>query len=215
MSEIRKMEEVTGTKERQVKNDIAIKTNGDQASCKNSVSTCQLLPELLWRQEAQSLPWYRCKHSHNYCYDGHFLSLCVCRCLPDDLLVTQFSGNSQQSNTLPYAKHRFVLFLFEPVQTSDAVPRTHCPACSLTVPVLLIRCAQVQLRKQIKGRCVWMSVIVLMWRGRCGYTLSFKKILIYFVKFARKRCSGIWWLSLPLYVSLGALYTVCSVVICL
>lgn len=34
MSEIRKMEAVTGTKERQVKNDIASKTNGDQASCK-------------------------------------------------------------------------------------------------------------------------------------------------------------------------------------
>lgn len=28
------MEEVTGLKERQVKNDIATKTNGDQASCK-------------------------------------------------------------------------------------------------------------------------------------------------------------------------------------
>lgn len=38
MSEIRKMEEVTGTKERQVKNDIASKTNGDQASCKNLCS---------------------------------------------------------------------------------------------------------------------------------------------------------------------------------
>lgn len=35
MSEIRKMEEVTGTKERLVKNEIASKTNGDQASCKN------------------------------------------------------------------------------------------------------------------------------------------------------------------------------------
>uniref|UniRef100_A0A8D3CU01 receptor protein-tyrosine kinase n=1 Tax=Scophthalmus maximus TaxID=52904 RepID=A0A8D3CU01_SCOMX len=35
MSEIRKMEEVTGTKERQLKIDIASKTNGDQASCKN------------------------------------------------------------------------------------------------------------------------------------------------------------------------------------
>lgn len=35
MSEIRKMEEVTGTKEGPVKNDIASKTNGDQASCKN------------------------------------------------------------------------------------------------------------------------------------------------------------------------------------
>lgn len=36
MSEIRKMEGVTGTKERQVKNDIASKTNGDQASCKQA-----------------------------------------------------------------------------------------------------------------------------------------------------------------------------------
>ncbi|XP_030628980.1 insulin receptor a isoform X1 [Chanos chanos] len=35
MSEIRKMEEVTGTKNRQIKNDIASKTNGDQASCEN------------------------------------------------------------------------------------------------------------------------------------------------------------------------------------
>ncbi|MEQ2309757.1 hypothetical protein AMECASPLE_001873 [Ameca splendens] len=35
MSEIRKMEEVTGTKERRVKNEIASKTNGDQASCEN------------------------------------------------------------------------------------------------------------------------------------------------------------------------------------
>ena len=35
MSEIHQMENVTGTKERQVKNDIASKTNGDQASCKN------------------------------------------------------------------------------------------------------------------------------------------------------------------------------------
>lgn len=37
MSEIRKMEEVTGTKDRHVKNDIASKTNGDQASCENHV----------------------------------------------------------------------------------------------------------------------------------------------------------------------------------
>lgn len=36
MSEIRKMEEVTGTKERNIKNDIAVRTNGDQASCKNN-----------------------------------------------------------------------------------------------------------------------------------------------------------------------------------
>ncbi|XP_036409651.1 insulin receptor-like [Megalops cyprinoides] len=37
ISEIRKMEEVTGTKDRQTKNDIASKTNGDQASCENQV----------------------------------------------------------------------------------------------------------------------------------------------------------------------------------
>ena len=34
MSEIRKMEEVTGTKDRNQKNDIAVRNNGDQASCK-------------------------------------------------------------------------------------------------------------------------------------------------------------------------------------
>lgn len=34
MSEILKMEEVTGTRGRQIKTDIATKTNGDQASCK-------------------------------------------------------------------------------------------------------------------------------------------------------------------------------------
>lgn len=36
MSEIRKMEEVTGTKERNLKSDIAVRTNGDQASCKKT-----------------------------------------------------------------------------------------------------------------------------------------------------------------------------------
>uniref|UniRef100_A0AAZ3RTX2 Tyrosine-protein kinase receptor n=1 Tax=Oncorhynchus tshawytscha TaxID=74940 RepID=A0AAZ3RTX2_ONCTS len=35
MSEIRKMEEVTGTRDRHTKNNIVSKTNGDQASCKN------------------------------------------------------------------------------------------------------------------------------------------------------------------------------------
>uniref|UniRef100_A0A6Q2ZD67 Tyrosine-protein kinase receptor n=1 Tax=Esox lucius TaxID=8010 RepID=A0A6Q2ZD67_ESOLU len=35
MSEIRRMEEVTGTKDRHPKNDIVSKTNGDQASCEN------------------------------------------------------------------------------------------------------------------------------------------------------------------------------------
>ncbi|KAF7653328.1 hypothetical protein LDENG_00084730, partial [Lucifuga dentata] len=37
MSEIRKMEEVTGTKERNLKNDIAVRTNGDQASCETQL----------------------------------------------------------------------------------------------------------------------------------------------------------------------------------
>ncbi|XP_071765280.1 insulin receptor a [Centroberyx gerrardi] len=37
MSEIRKMEEVTGTKERHIKNEISSKNNGDQASCENHV----------------------------------------------------------------------------------------------------------------------------------------------------------------------------------
>ncbi|KAM9097937.1 insulin receptor isoform X1 [Sarcophilus harrisii] len=35
LSEIHRMEEVSGTKGRQEKNDIALKTNGDQASCEN------------------------------------------------------------------------------------------------------------------------------------------------------------------------------------
>ncbi|XP_056235252.1 insulin receptor b [Seriola aureovittata] len=37
MSEIRKMEEVTGTKERNQKNDIAVRNNGDQASCETKL----------------------------------------------------------------------------------------------------------------------------------------------------------------------------------
>ncbi|XP_066491075.1 insulin receptor isoform X2 [Tiliqua scincoides] len=37
LSEIHKMEEISGTKERQEKNDIAPKTNGDQASCENEM----------------------------------------------------------------------------------------------------------------------------------------------------------------------------------
>uniref|UniRef100_A0A3B3DFU7 Tyrosine-protein kinase receptor n=1 Tax=Oryzias melastigma TaxID=30732 RepID=A0A3B3DFU7_ORYME len=37
MSEIRKMEEVTGAKERNLKNDIAVRTNGDQASCETQL----------------------------------------------------------------------------------------------------------------------------------------------------------------------------------
>ncbi|XP_026786253.3 insulin receptor b [Pangasianodon hypophthalmus] len=37
LSEIQKMEEVTGTKARQIKNDIGPRTNGDQASCENQL----------------------------------------------------------------------------------------------------------------------------------------------------------------------------------
>lgn len=36
MSEIQKMAEVTGTSQRNQKNDIALRTNGDQASCKKT-----------------------------------------------------------------------------------------------------------------------------------------------------------------------------------
>lgn len=43
MSEIRRMEEVTGTKERNQKNDIALRNNGDQASCKISRIDFRLL----------------------------------------------------------------------------------------------------------------------------------------------------------------------------
>lgn len=45
LSEIHKMEEITGTKGRQDRNDIALKTNGDQASCK-SLRTQPCLPFL-------------------------------------------------------------------------------------------------------------------------------------------------------------------------
>ncbi|KAL4658886.1 insulin receptor-like [Arapaima gigas] len=37
ISEIREMEKVTGAKDRQLKNDVAPKTNGDQASCENQI----------------------------------------------------------------------------------------------------------------------------------------------------------------------------------
>uniref|UniRef100_A0ABM5ELH1 Tyrosine-protein kinase receptor n=1 Tax=Pogona vitticeps TaxID=103695 RepID=A0ABM5ELH1_9SAUR len=37
LSEIHKLEDISGTKGRQEKNDIALKTNGDQASCENEV----------------------------------------------------------------------------------------------------------------------------------------------------------------------------------
>lgn len=50
LSEIHKMEEISGTKGRQERNDIALKTNGDQASCKSGnqrdlhPSACPLPP---------------------------------------------------------------------------------------------------------------------------------------------------------------------------
>lgn len=47
-----------------------------------------------------------CKHTHSYCYDGHFLS-CVCRSLPADLLPTlcNLCRNNQQSKALITAMH--------------------------------------------------------------------------------------------------------------
>lgn len=49
MSEIRKMEEKTGTKERNLKNDIAGRTNGDQASCKRSrITLIRKYTQLFW-----------------------------------------------------------------------------------------------------------------------------------------------------------------------
>uniref|UniRef100_UPI003AABBB57 insulin receptor b n=1 Tax=Centroberyx gerrardi TaxID=166262 RepID=UPI003AABBB57 len=46
MSEIRKMEEMTGTKERNLKNDIAVRNNGDQASCENRLLKFTLIKTL-------------------------------------------------------------------------------------------------------------------------------------------------------------------------
>lgn len=40
------MEEVTGTKERNQKNDIAVRNNGDQASCKITVDDHQTVTAL-------------------------------------------------------------------------------------------------------------------------------------------------------------------------
>lgn len=81
MSEIRKMEEVSGTKDRQIKNDIASKTNGDQASCKN-----------LWK--------------HGSCYRSHYGNRqCPINVLVIVMMVISCSytftdgltGNNQQS----------------------------------------------------------------------------------------------------------------------
>lgn len=41
------MEEVTGTKERNQKNDIAVRNNGDQASCKTTVDDHQTVIALI------------------------------------------------------------------------------------------------------------------------------------------------------------------------
>lgn len=103
MSEIRKMEEVTGTKDRQVKNDIASKTNGDQASCKALESA---FAGCYYSNEKHRVGLGTCKHTHSYCYDGHFLS-CVCRSLPADLLPTlcNLCRNNQQSKAFITAMH--------------------------------------------------------------------------------------------------------------
>lgn len=82
------MEEVAGFKERQVKNDIASKTNGDQASCKNFRSE---------RGTVAAGVTVAAKHKRitdaivaivslvsNYHYDGHFPSD-VCQRRPVDL----------------------------------------------------------------------------------------------------------------------------------
>lgn len=82
MSEIRKMEEVTGTKDRQQKGDIT-KINGDQASCKDLFSTAIVVAVAMATYDSR--PKNRHKHNQSYCYGGHFLWFCVSRCLPADL----------------------------------------------------------------------------------------------------------------------------------
>lgn len=71
MSEIRKMEEVTGLKERQIKNDIASKTNGDQASCKSS--GCQKRSLTAAMLQTLTVLWPPFVAS-DHCYDGYFPS---------------------------------------------------------------------------------------------------------------------------------------------
>lgn len=56
MSEIQKMAEVTGTSQRNQKNDIALRTNGDQASCKKNL--CLKMVHFIfvyagWQQQQQ------------------------------------------------------------------------------------------------------------------------------------------------------------------
>lgn len=81
MSEIHKMEEVTGTKERQVKNDIASKTNGDQASCKNPGSVDQNVPTTTGHTDVNTLALLLLLVIVK---DAHFLSW-GCWCLPAKL----------------------------------------------------------------------------------------------------------------------------------
>uniref|UniRef100_A0A8D2P6H3 Tyrosine-protein kinase receptor n=1 Tax=Zosterops lateralis melanops TaxID=1220523 RepID=A0A8D2P6H3_ZOSLA len=50
LSEIHKMEEITGTKGRQDRNDIALKTNGDQASCKTVLLKMGFCRHLFWQE---------------------------------------------------------------------------------------------------------------------------------------------------------------------
>lgn len=55
MSEIKKMVEVTGTESRNQKNDIAERTNGDQASCEQGRMSFCLNPPMEWRVHHQPL----------------------------------------------------------------------------------------------------------------------------------------------------------------
>ncbi|XP_041424918.1 insulin receptor isoform X1 [Xenopus laevis] len=63
LSQIHQMEEVTGTKGRQDKNDIATKTNGDQASCEDNLLTFNFIKTshdmVLLRWDAYWPPDYR------------------------------------------------------------------------------------------------------------------------------------------------------------
>lgn len=82
MSEIRKMEEVTGTKDRQMKNYIASKTNGDQASCKNCVSMDALGGGYYSNRAHQVHP------AQIIIIVMMVIYFCICRCLLDALTDT-------------------------------------------------------------------------------------------------------------------------------
>lgn len=100
MSEIHKMEEVTGTKERQVKNDIASKTNGDQASCKSfSSEDPAVVAGATFSTEHTNVTDANISVvsiADSYCYDGHFPSH-VCGGRPADVLQLKKEQPTEQS----------------------------------------------------------------------------------------------------------------------